>query len=345
MRKALLYKQLENKIVECGLCSHHCQIKPGERGKCAVRQNINGELFTISYGRLNHANPDLVENKGLYHFLPGSKALSISAPGCNFTCEFCQNADVSQFGKELKDEHEVLLEQVESITNEASPEAIIITAKQTGCQSIAYTYTEPTVFFELTYETAKLAKENNLKNILVTNGYMSQKAIKTIRPYIDAVSLDLKAFTNKFYKEICGAELKPVLETIKTFHKNKVWMEITTLLIPKMNSSVGEIKKIAEFIAKLNKNIPWHLTRFKGAFRMVGHQDAPEKLLQKAAEIGKKAGLKYVYIKDSADKKYTHTVCPKCGETVIERYFPAVTVKLKRGGKCSCGSSIKGVFS
>lgn len=345
MHPALLYKKLKGNVIECLLCAQRCLIRPGGRGLCGVRQNTGGELYTLTYGRLIHAHSDLIENKGLYHFLPGTKAFSIATPGCNFSCEFCQNADQSQLNKEADADTDIL-EKIAGLSDEATPEAVVTAAQQLGCRSLAYTYTEPTIFFEFVLDTAKLAQEKGLKNILVTNGYLTTAARKLLAPVVDAISLDLKAFTKDFYKKYCGAELDPVLENIQGWHHAKKWLEVTTLIIPKVNNSEKELRRLTQFIAKLDRSIPWRIIRFRGAFRMVGHPNASDEDLIQAAEIGKEAGLKYVYILDLPETQFAHTLCPKCGEMVVERHPPAVTVKLGKGGRCpNCKTAVKGAFN
>ncbi len=283
----MLYKQDKNGKVHCHLCSHHCKIAESKFGICGVRQNIKSKLYTYVYGKVIAFHIDPIEKKPLYHFLPGTKSYSIATPGCNFRCGFCQNWQISQY----KTHQNFLYNGLEM-----SPEEIVKAAKQNNCQSIAYTYTEPTIFFEYAYDTAKLAKKQNLSNIFVTNGYMTKEAIETIAPYLDAANIDLKSFRDEYYKKICGARLKPVLETIKTMKEKNIWIEITTLIVPEQNDSKQELNDIAKFIAQIGKDIPWHISRFHPDYQFTEAEPTPIKTLKMAEEIGKQHGLQHIHI-------------------------------------------------
>jgi pyruvate formate lyase activating enzyme len=286
LKEALLYEKLENNLIKCLLCSHRCLIKHGNFGRCGVRENINGTLFTHAYGEVIAEHIDPIEKKPLYHFLPGSKTYSIATAGCNFRCEFCQNWQISQLPlKEAK---------MHSIPRR--PEEIVNAAIKTGCQSIAYTYTEPTIFLEYALETAKLAKAEGLANVFVSNGYLTSVALELIHPYLDAANIDLKSFSEKFYKNICQASLTPVLQTIELMHKLGIWIEITTLLIPGENDSRQELKKIANFIAKISPHIPWHISAFHPDYKFTDHPFTPLKSLETAQQIGSQAGLKHIHL-------------------------------------------------
>ncbi len=284
-KECTLYKKLKDKNVRCSACSHRCLISPNNTGICGVRKNIDGKLYLLVYGKVMAKQIDPIEKKPLYHFLPGTYAYSIGTVGCNFRCSFCQNYNISQF-KEFYGK--ILGEEI-------SPEQIVDEAIKNKCKSIAYTYNEPTIFIEFAHDTAKLAKQKNLKNILVTNGYMTKECLNYISPYIDAMNIDLKSFNDEFYIKICKARLQPVLETIKRAYKKKIHIEITTLIIPGENDSKQELEKIAKFIASVNKNIPWHISRFFPAYKMLNKPITPIKTLEQAEEIGKKY-LKYVYV-------------------------------------------------
>ncbi len=284
----MLYEKLENKKVHCYLCSHNCKIDETKAGICGVRQNIDGKLYTHVYGKLIASHVDPIEKKPFYHFLPGTRSFSIATPGCNFKCDFCQNWQISQYKiSDNKFSYQGL---------EMLPEEIVEAAKQNNCKSIAYTYTEPTIFFEYAYDTAKLAKKQNIKNVFVTNGYMSKKAIDAISPYLDAANIDLKSFNDDFYKKFCKARLEPVLNSIKTMHENDIWMEITTLVVPGQNDSKEELENIAKFISEISKNIPWHISRFYGDYNFTDVEATPIKTLKMAEELGKKNGLKYIHL-------------------------------------------------
>lgn len=281
MKKAALYKKERDKV-RCLVCAHKCLIDEGSVGICGVRKNIKGELFLLVYGRVVSMNADPIEKKPLFCFLPGSKAFSIGTIGCNFKCGFCQNFEISQLS--------------EIAGHEMSPEEIVERALKTGCKSIAYTYNEPAIFIEFVKDTAILAKKKGLKNILVTNGYLSEECFDFISEYIDAMNIDLKSFSDSFYRKICKARLQPVLDTIARAYKKGIHIELTTLLIPGENDSDEELRKIAEFIARVDKNIPWHISRFFPMYKMAGKKATPLESLRKAEKIGKEAGLRYVYV-------------------------------------------------
>lgn len=274
----------KNNFVRCLACSHKCLIPEGKTGICAVRKNIKGDLYLLVYNRLISEAVDPIEKKPLFHFLPGTKTYSVATVGCNFRCGFCQNYEISQSSKGGK-----------IYGHETSAKKIVEVAIKTGCKSISYTYNEPIIYIEFIKEIATLAKKKGLKNIFVTNGYMSKEAFDYISDYIDAMNIDLKAFSDEFYKKICGASLNPVLETIKRVYKKKTHIEITTLIIPGENDSKEELEKIAKFISGLNKEIPWHISRFFPMYKMADKPITPLDSLKKAEKIGKKY-LKYVYL-------------------------------------------------
>jgi len=283
MKECILYKK-EKKNVRCFACSYKCLISEGKTGICGVRRNINGKLFLLVYGKVASMNVDPIEKKPLYHFLPGSKAFSIGTVGCNFKCEWCQNFDISQASKEGK-----------IFGEDISAEKVVEMAIKTGCESIAYTYNEPAIFVEFIKDCAVFAKKKGLKNILVTNGYFSKESFDFIKEYIDAVNIDLKSFNEKTYKKFCGAKLEYVLENIKWFHDAGIHVEITTLVIPGLNDSSVELEKIAKFISSMDKNIPWHISRFFPMYKMKDKEITPVETLKQAEKIGKKY-LKYVYL-------------------------------------------------
>lgn len=286
LKEALLYKKIDPQKVQCCLCSHNCLIKSDSFGRCGVRENIDGALYTHAYGAVIAEHVDPIEKKPLYHFLPGTKTYSIAAAGCNFRCEFCQNWQISQLP----------LKEAVSNSIPRKPEELVAAALRTGCQSISYTYTEPTIFFEYALETAKLATEKKLANIFVTNGYLSAQAVELIRPYLNAANIDLKAFSDKFYKKICQARLEPVLATIKLMHKLGIWVEITTLLIPGENDEPGELQKLAEFIAGISTDIPWHISAFHPDYKFMDHPYTALSSLENAQQLGHQAGLKHIYL-------------------------------------------------
>ena len=279
MKECKLYKlERDGKTVRCLACNHKCLIRDGDTGTCGVRKNINGKLMLLVYGTVASMGIDPIEKKPLYHFLPGTKAFSIGTVGCNFRCEGCQNYDISQASKS---------EQRKILGEETTPEEIVKDAISTGCKSIAYTYNEPGIWIEFVKDIAELSHKKGLKNILVTNGYFSKESFDFIKDYIDAVNIDLKG-SDKYYQKFCGAKLKPVLETIKRFNKKRIHVEITTLIIPGENDSERDLKDIAKFIASIDKNIPWHISRFFPMYKMKDKEITSKEILKKAYKIGKK---------------------------------------------------------
>jgi len=334
MREALLYEKLKNKKVRCNLCPHHCVIEEAKRGICGVKENKEGTLYSLVYGRAVASGVDPIEKKPFFHFFPGSYAFSIATVGCNFSCLFCQNADISQFPKEKK----------EIIGEFLPPEEIVSYAKRNKCKSISYTYTEPTIFFEYAYETAKIAHQQGIKNNFVTNGFISKEAIKLISPYLDAANVDLKSFGDDFYKKFCGARLQPVLDSLKLMKELGIWVEVTTLIIPTLNDSAEELKSIAEFILGLGQETPWHISRFYPHYKMADLPPTPVETLHKAREIGKKVGLNYVYSGNVPGDEGENTFCPDCGKKLIRRYGFQTLKNYIKEGKCPyCGTKIAGV--
>jgi pyruvate formate lyase activating enzyme len=288
MKRAILFEKLTNNRVRCNVCSHRCLISNGQRGICQTRENRDGVLYSLVYGQAIAENIDPIEKKPLFHFLPGTQTLTIATIGCNFRCGHCQNWQISQASKtdHTKIPGEKLL-----------PKEIVAHATSFGCPSISYSYTEPTIFLEYALDTMKLANERHLRNIWVTNGYMTSETLKLITPYLDAANVDLKSFSEKFYTQNCGARLQPILNNLKQIAKSKIHLEVTTLIIPGENDSKEELNKIAKFIAsKLGKETPWHISRFFPQYKMADHEITPIKSLELAESLGKKAGLKYIHL-------------------------------------------------
>jgi len=341
MKQALIYQKLKNKTVRCQLCSHRCLIPNGKRGICSVRENKNGTLYSLVYGLAIAANVDPVEKKPLFHFLPGSQTFSIATAGCNFRCSFCQNWDISQISKGLKGQ---------IVGQELPPKKVVAKALETGCHSISYTYTEPTIFFEYAIDTAKLAHQAGLANIFVTNGYQTPETIKAMKGLIDAANIDLKSFSDEFYQKICGARLQPVLDSIKLMHNSKIWIEVTTLVVPGQNDSSAELTKLAKFLAEISKDIPWHISRFHPDYQMADGLPTPEKTLEVAYQIGKKAGLNYVYLGNVITEDKESTYCPRCGRLAVRRIGydveilavdkPRGSPRLERGNRLSSGAGV-----
>jgi pyruvate formate lyase activating enzyme len=335
--EAYLYESLENNQVKCNLCSHRCMIKDGHRGICGVRENQQGVLKTLTYGNLIARHIDPIEKKPLFHFLPGSLSYSIATVGCNFRCRFCQNADIAQ----MPADHKGMI-----MGDLCTPSEVVAAAERSGCRSISYTYTEPTIFFEFAYETAKLASERGIRNVFVTNGYMTAEALEMIQPYLDAANVDLKAFTEKYYKELCGARLKPVQDTLKLMKSLGIFVEVTTLIVPGLNDDPKELKDLAIFIAQeLGAEIPWHISRFHPTYKLTDRPSTPVETLTKARKIGLKAGLKYVYTGNVPGNAAENTFCYGCGETVIERRgFQVGKLRIKDSHCAKCGALIEGVW-
>jgi pyruvate formate lyase activating enzyme len=335
--EAYLYESLEDKKVKCNLCSHRCVIKEGRRGICSVRENQTGMLHTLVYGKVIARHVDPIEKKPLFHFLPGTLSYSIATVGCNFRCRFCQNADIAQ----LPTDHKGAI-----IGDTFTPQEVVAAAKKSDCRSISYTYTEPTVFFEFAYDTAKIAHQHQIRNIFVTNGYMTAEALEMINPYLDAANVDLKAFSDRYYKELCGAKLKHVQETLRRMKSYGILVEVTTLIVPGLNDDKGELQDLAGFIAhELGADTPWHISRFHPTYKLTDRPPTPVKTLTMAREIGLDAGLKYVYTGNVPGNTGENTFCYNCGEIVIERWgFQVGSLRIK-DGKCSqCGAVVDGVW-
>ena len=329
MKEAMFYDKLEGDKVKCNLCNHQCVISTSKRGICNVRENRGGVLYSLVYGKVAANSIDPVEKKPLFHFYPGSATYSIATVGCNFRCLHCQNWSISQ------------VENGEIFGKEIPPGKIVNNAIDSRCKSIAYTYTEPTIFYEYAYDIAKLAHKKELKNIFVTNGYISKDALEEFSPYLDGANIDLKSMSESFYKNVCGAKLQPVLNNIKLYYDLGIWIEVTTLIIPGYNDGSDELKKIAEFIGNIDTNIPWHVTAFRPTYKLTDAPSTPVETLRKAVKLGKKAGLKYVY--QGNVREGENTYCPKCGKLLIERNIFSTTENNIKNDNCLfCGEHIEG---
>ena len=335
MMEARFYEKKKDQQVHCLLCNHHCLIKEGKRGLCGVRENREGRLYSLVYARPIATHVDPIEKKPLFHFLPGSRSFSLATAGCNFRCLFCQNADISQLPQ---DQEKIPGEEV-------PPEDIVAAARQAGCQSIAYTYTEPTIFFEYAQDIALLAEAQGLKNVFVTNGYMSTEALQSIHPLLHGANVDLKAFRETFYHKQCGAKLAPVLKTLKTMKEMGVWLEITTLIIPTLNDSKEELRELATFILQeLGPETPWHISRFHPTFRLTDLPVTPVSTLQQAWEIGREVGLHYVYTGNVPGDRGEKTYCHQCNRLLLDRFgFTILKNELDQGGCPQCRQPLAGV--
>lgn len=315
----------------CFLCAHRCRVAPGERGLCGVRENQDGTLVALTYAYPISAAVDPIEKKPLFHFLPGSLSFSIATVGCNFTCSFCQNSDISQMPRD------------DGVIRGSrfTPEEVVARAKETGCRSIAYTYTEPTIFFEYAYDCARLASAAGLKNVFVTNGYMTREALDLIDGDLHAANVDLKGFTDEYYRSVVGARLEPVLDTIRRMVERGIWVEVTTLLIPGRNDGGEELRRLAAWLAALDPDIPWHVSRFHPTYRMLDVPPTPTASIERALRIGREEGLHFVYGGNVVGHDSESTRCPGCGHVVIERRGFAIQRTRLDGDRCrECGVQI-----
>jgi pyruvate formate lyase activating enzyme len=334
--EAYLYEYLTDNKVKCNLCHHRCVIKDGRRGICGVRENRQGSLKTLVYGTIVARHIDPIEKKPLYHFFPGTLSYSIATVGCNFKCLFCQNADIAQMpadGKGL------------IVGDPFTPEEVVTAAIKGGCKSISYTYTEPTVYFEFAYDTAKLANEKGIQNIFVTNGYMTAEALDMIGPYLNAANVDLKAFSKDFYKTYCGAKLGHVKETLTLMKSLGVFIEVTTLIIPGLNDNKNELEQLAQFLKdSLGSETPWHISRFHPTYKLTDRPPTPLETLVMARDIGIEAGLRYVYTGNVPGESGEKTFCYQCGEVLIDRWGFFIRKNLIENHCCPyCGTTIHGV--
>ncbi|MBT0653993.1 AmmeMemoRadiSam system radical SAM enzyme [Geomobilimonas luticola] len=337
MREAMFYEKVTDGKVRCGLCRFRCLIADGGCGICGVRENRSGTLYTLVYGKAVAEHVDPIEKKPLFHFLPGSRSFSLATVGCNFRCLHCQNYAISQptEGKTLR------------ITGSELPPALIVEkALAAGCRSISYTYTEPTIFFEYAYDTAVLAHRAGLKNVFVTNGYITAEALAHIRPYLDAANIDLKGFSDRFYREVVHAMLAEVLASVLEYKRSGVWIELTTLIIPGWNDADEELRGIARFIAdEVGVDTPWHVSQFYPTFKLTDRPRTPVATLRRARQIGLDAGLRYVYEGNVPGEGGENTFCPGCGELVIRRVGYTIADNGLRKGACPhCTAELAGVW-
>lgn len=334
MKEAMLYERLDDIKVRCNLCNHRCVIPEGGKGVCRVRVNEGGRLYTLVYGKTISQHIDPIEKKPLYHFLPGSRTYSIATPGCNFHCQWCQNWGIVHMS----------MDDYDTLGRKANPAEIVSSAKRSGSQSIAYTYTEPTVFFEYVYEIAKLAHQEGLRNVFVTNGYMTVEMLDIFHPYLDAANVDLKSFREETYHHYVGAELQPILENLKKMKELDIWLEVTTLIVPGLNDDPVEVRDAAQFIFKeIGPETPWHISRFIPHHKMSDRPPTSLVTLSQARQIGIEEGLHFVYIGNVADD--SNTYCNECGNLLICRKGFLVHELNLRDGCCSvCGKPIVGVW-
>jgi len=334
-QEALYYEKLAAKKIHCLLCPRGCVVTKGNRGFCRVRENRNGEYYTLVHSNPCSVHIDPIEKKPLFHFLPGTAALSLATAGCNFTCKNCQNWDISQARPE------------DTNNFDAPPEEIVDLAITYKTPTIAYTYTEPSVFYEYMLEIAKIARKRGVLNIYHSNGYMNKEPLLELSPYLDAANIDLKGFSNEFYQDITGGTLEPVLETLKTLKKQGVWLEITNLVIPTKNDDEKMIKELCNWInGELGKETPLHFSRFYPQYKLQNLPPTPVETLKKAAAIARQIGLEYVYIGNVPHIAEENTYCPKCGKIVIERKGYEIKAINLKNSKCKfCKKEIPGRWS
>lgn len=335
MREAMFWVTDDKGGVVCNLCRYHCHISKGKKGRCSVRENRDGVLYSLNYGLAVANYVDPIEKKPFFHVSPGTKSYSIAAMGCNFRCLHCQNYSISQADST----------QGDIVGVPFSPQQVVDEALASGCQSIAYTYSEPTVFFEYVYEVAQLAREAGLANLFVTNGYIAKEPLRLLAPLMDAANIDLKGFSADFYRKVCGANIEQVLESILCYHEFGIWLELTTLLIPDYNDNDAQIRAMAAFIVEhLGEDTPWHVTGFYPTYRLTDIPPTPVETLLKAQQIGFDAGLNYVYIGNTHRDGGENTLCSSCGEiAIVRRGFEVVLNRVKNGHCLHCGNIIAGV--
>jgi len=334
MKEAIYYKKLGNNLVQCELCPHKCIIRNGDRGICKVRENRKGVLYSLVYGKLCSASAEHIEKKPLYHFLPGSKALSIATAGCNLSCKHCQNWEISQA-------------KPEDITSLSfTPKDVIKNAIENNCKSIAYTFTEPSIWPEFLLDIAKLARKAKIKNTTVTNGFINPEPLNELCKWIEGSNIDLKSIDESFYERICGARLSPVLESIKIMQEKGVWIELTNLLIPGLNDSYEEINKLVDWVRKeLGKDVPLHFSAFYPCYKLLSLPPTSFETLKKSRNIALAKGLHYVYTGNIQDEEGNNTYCPECKSLLIKRrYFDVLENRLKKGKCPKCKKEIAGVW-
>lgn len=334
-KEAMFYKSLDGGRTKCELCPRGCIHEPGERGICRVRKNVNGKLYTLVYGNPCAVHIDPIEKKPLFHFLPGSKTLSLATAGCSLRCIHCQNWQISQASPE------------ETRNYDLPPNRVVQIAKSRGVPVIAYTYTEPTVFYEYMHDTTLLARELGIRNVMISCGYIREKPLRKLCSILDAIKIDLKGFTEEFYERIGGASIKPVLESIKTVKKEGNWMEIVNLIIPTLNDDEEEIRDMVQWILKeVGDWVPLHFTRFRPAHKLTNVPPTPVKTLERAREIAMEEGLKFVYVGNVHGHPGESTYCPNCGKPLILRRGYTILDLNISDGKCNfCGEEIPGIWS
>ncbi len=335
MRSALHFQKLENKV-RCTLCPHFCTLDPDEIGLCGVRQNREGELYSLVYGKAIASHVDPIEKKPLFHVYPGSRSMSIATAGCNFSCQFCQNHEISQVQP-----HRGRLIMGEDVT----PDQVVRAAGDHGCKTIAFTYTEPTIYYEFAFDIARQAQDAGIESVWISNGFINPEPLKEIAPYLVGANIDLKGWDETFYKEYVGGRLKPVLQALKLFKESGVWVEVTTLVVPGHVDDENQYRDVSHFIRdELGPETPWHISRFYPHYQCTHLPSTPVDALRRAREIGQEEGLYYVYSGNVPGDDGEHTCCHHCGYQLIERYGFQVLHNAIRDGVCpNCGTAPHGV--
>jgi len=333
--EASFYKKLEDREIECELCPRACRLGDKERGYCGVRENSEGTYYTLVYGKVCSLNIDPIEKKPFFHFLPGQSTLSIATAGCNVNCKFCQNWEISQ----------VRPEQIRHI--DLPPASVADNAKKYSSPIIAYTYSEPVVFFEYMVDTAKEASQRNIRNVVVTGGHINQEPLQELLEVVDAIKVDLKGFSQDFYTKYVRGELKPVLEAIKTIAKSDVWLEIVYLVIPSLNDSSEEIKRLCRYLkTEIGLDVPIHFSRFQPMYLMKNLPPTPLSTLVRIHDTAKEEGLHYVYIGNVPGHAAENTFCPHCQNMIIQRRgYEIKKIELTEGQCNFCQNLIPGIWS
>jgi len=333
LHPAKYYQALDNNMIQCLLCPNKCLLSKGQRGICRVRQNIDGQLYSLNYGNVASANLDPIEKKPFFHFLPGSEAFSIATAGCNLQCNFCQNWQISQvFPEDIQSQYML-------------PEQVVEQALASGAQSIAYTYSEPIIFFEYIIDIIKIARQKGLKNVVISAGYINEEPLRELCQYVDAIKIDLKAFKQSFYDKMTGGQLAPILRNLKIIQEEGVWLEIVNLVIPGENDSPEEIRQMTQWIKdNLGEEVPLHFTRFHPMYKLQNLPSTPEETLKKAREIALEVGLKYVYTGNIGNIDMESTYCSNSGALAIKRHGYFILQNNLQNGQCPDGQEIPGVW-
>jgi pyruvate formate lyase activating enzyme len=335
LKEAMYYEKLAGGKVRCTLCPTMCVLDERERGSCRARINIGGILRTLVYGRVLAQNDDPIEKKPLFHYLPGSRSFSIATAGCNLGCVFCQNWQISQALPE------------EAPYRAVTPEQVVAEAKRLGCRSISYTYTEPTVFYEFMLDCCRLAHREGIRNVWVTCGYINPAPLRELCKVLDAANIDVKGFDEAYYRRYCGGSLEPVLTALRIAREEKVWVEVTNLIVPGGNDDPRMIAGLCKWhMAHLGPDVPLHFSRFFPKYQMADASSTPLNTLLTAAKIAREAGIRYVYIGNVATPSGEDTLCPKCGRALVRRQGFIVLSNAIRNGHCpDCGAEIAGAWT